>query len=140
MHSTIMVMLMYFEGFRSTAYKDQQGAWTIGYGHYLGYDLPEITEVTQAQALATLEEDILAAERDARRIMMEREIRSDRYLQPLIHMVFQLGYTSVTMFSHMLDAMRTDDRSTAAREAMDSTWRQQTPLRAGYVAGLITST
>ncbi|HEX5233752.1 MAG TPA: lysozyme [Silvibacterium sp.] len=48
-----------FEGDILTAYKDQRGVWTIGYGH-TAYIHPGMT-ITQQQAEALLEADIQAA-------------------------------------------------------------------------------
>lgn len=48
-----------FEGDVLTAYQDQRGVWTIGYGHTAGVH-PGQT-ITQQQAEAFLQQDILAA-------------------------------------------------------------------------------
>jgi lysozyme len=48
-----------FESFRSVAYQDQKGVWTIGYGHTAG--VKEGDTCTQAQADAFLEADAAAA-------------------------------------------------------------------------------
>lgn len=50
-----------FEGDILTAYKDQRGVWTIGYGH-TGYIHPGMT-ITQRQAEALLDADIQTAVR-----------------------------------------------------------------------------
>lgn len=50
-----------FEGDVLTAYQDQRGIWTIGYGHTAGV-APGQT-ITQEQAVAYLEDDIAAAAR-----------------------------------------------------------------------------
>jgi lysozyme len=49
-----------FEGLRLSAYQDQVGVWTIGYGH-TGPDVtPELT-ITQAQAEQLLQNDVASA-------------------------------------------------------------------------------
>lgn len=50
-----------FEGDVLTAYQDQRGVWTIGYGHTAGV-VPGET-ITQEQAVTFLEDDIAAAAR-----------------------------------------------------------------------------
>ena len=49
-----------FEGFRLTAYQDQVGVWTIGYGH-TGPDVSPGRMITIAQAQALLAQDISSA-------------------------------------------------------------------------------
>lgn len=49
-----------FEGFSPTAYKDQRGIWTIGYGHTQG--VVEGMVCTLVQADAYLEADLATAE------------------------------------------------------------------------------
>lgn len=49
-----------FEGCRLTAYQDQVGVWTIGYGH-TGKDVVAGLTITQDQANALLASDIAAA-------------------------------------------------------------------------------
>lgn len=50
-----------FEGIRLTAYQDQGGRWTIGYGHTLDVHLGDTC--TQGQAEAWLQQDMAWAER-----------------------------------------------------------------------------
>jgi lysozyme len=54
-------MIEGFEGLRLTAYQDQRGRWTIGYGH-TGTNVHEGMVWTQAQADIALENDLRAAE------------------------------------------------------------------------------
>jgi lysozyme len=49
-----------FEGCRLTAYQDQVGVWTIGYGH-TGGDVTAGLTITQDQAAALLMSDVAAA-------------------------------------------------------------------------------
>ncbi len=48
------------EGFRSSAYQDSVGVWTIGYGH-TGADVHSGLTITAAQAQALLASDVSAA-------------------------------------------------------------------------------
>ena len=49
-----------FEGCRLTAYQDQVGVWTIGYGH-TGPDVTSGLTITQAQAQILLAQDVRSA-------------------------------------------------------------------------------
>ena len=49
-----------FEGCRLTAYQDQVGVWTIGYGH-TGADVTAGLTITGAQAQALLSQDVSSA-------------------------------------------------------------------------------
>jgi lysozyme len=50
-----------FEGCRLTAYQDQSGIWTIGYGH-TGPDIVAGLTISQEQAQALLAQDLRSAE------------------------------------------------------------------------------
>lgn len=50
-----------FEGFSSTAYQDQGGVWTIGYGH-TGSDVYSGLQITETQAQIYLLNDVKEAE------------------------------------------------------------------------------
>src|SRR5579885_2922272 len=49
------------EGLRLTAYQDQGGVWTIGYGH-TGHDVHEGATITEAQAEDLLYRDVQSAQ------------------------------------------------------------------------------
>jgi lysozyme len=49
-------------------------------------------------------------------------------------MVYQLGPAGLFSFRRMLAALEARDRVTAAEEALESTWAEQTPERARRVA------
>ncbi|MBA4687234.1 MAG: glycoside hydrolase family protein [Candidatus Galacturonibacter soehngenii] len=56
-----------FEGYRSTAYKDAAGVWTIGYGHtgyvkFYGKNVCAGMTITKEQALELLKDDLSKAE------------------------------------------------------------------------------
>ena len=55
--STGLALLKQFEGCNLTAYQDQRGVWTIGYGH-TGPEVKEGLVSTQAQADAQLAADV----------------------------------------------------------------------------------
>jgi lysozyme len=53
-----------WEQFRSTAYRDQGGKWTIGYGHLIqpGEEYYQTAIITEEQALLLLQSDLAIAE------------------------------------------------------------------------------
>ena len=55
-----LAMTKQLEGLQLTAYQDQAGRWTIGYGH-AGPDVHAGLTITQAQAEQLLESDLAAA-------------------------------------------------------------------------------
>jgi lysozyme len=55
-----LALTQQFEGCRLTAYQDQVGVWTIGYGH-TGADVAAGLTITQDQAIALLASDVAAS-------------------------------------------------------------------------------
>lgn len=55
-----LALTQQFEGCRLTAYQDQVGVWTIGYGH-TGRDVTSGLTITQDQASALLASDVAGA-------------------------------------------------------------------------------
>jgi len=55
-----LALIKEFEGFRDTAYQDQAGIWSIGYGHTIGVSGGETC--TEAEATEWLSEDLATAE------------------------------------------------------------------------------
>ncbi len=56
-----------FEGLRLTAYQDDGGVWTVGYGHTDGVQPDE--EISQNQADAMLDHDLTWAEFEVQRVV-----------------------------------------------------------------------
>lgn len=77
-----------FEGLRLTAYKDQSGIWTIGYGH-IGPDVHAGLTITEAQADALLVSDIAHAAACVSRAVTT-SISQCRF-DALVDFVFNLG-------------------------------------------------
>lgn len=60
--------------------------------------------------------------------------------EALTEMAYQLGVDGVLGFRLMLGALERGDRHTAATEALDSGWHEQTPKRAERVAAQLRGT
>jgi len=76
------------EGCRLTAYQDQVGVWTIGYGH-TGADVVSGLTITQAQADALLVSDVAAAAAFVNQAVTV-PLQQDEF-DALVDFVFNLG-------------------------------------------------
>lgn len=77
-----------WEGCRLTAYQDQVGVWTIGYGH-TGADVTPGLAITQQQAEALLAKDVLTAARCVN-TMVKLQLTQCEF-DALVDFVFNLG-------------------------------------------------
>jgi lysozyme len=77
-----------FEGLRLTAYQDQTGLWTIGYGH-TGPDVHSRLTITEAQADTLLEADIAKAAACVHRAVTAP--LGQNHFDALVDFVFNLG-------------------------------------------------
>ena len=80
-----------FEGFKSVAYQDQVGVWTIGYGHTRGVCAG--MTCTDEQAEAWLLEDISIAEADVNRVVTSTITQGE--FDALVDFAFNLGNGSL---------------------------------------------
>jgi lysozyme len=124
------------EGLRLTAYQDQFGVWTVGYGH-TGPEVQQGLVWTQDQAKAALLGDIRYAVSRLDSALPWASGLNDARTRALLQMAFQLGIHGLLNFKHMLEALRQGLWDRAYSEAMDSDWARQTPARAQRVAGML---
>lgn len=82
-----------FEGCRLTAYQDQVGVWTIGYGHTGADVAPELT-ITQEQAEVLLAQDVGSAAACVNRVVAIQLSQSE--FDALVDFVFNLGSGAFT--------------------------------------------
>ena len=127
--------LKHDEGWRTAAYKDHLGYWTIGYGFLVdtrrGGGLPEpIGAIWLRYAIE---------ERWSQLVNMHPWVEDQpaNVRRALGNMAYQLGVAGLNKFQKMLAALQAGDRELAANEALDSTWATQTPARAKRVAALM---
>lgn len=64
---------------------------------------------------------------------------NDARLSALISMHIQLGPGGFRSFNKMIKAIKEEDWSTAAKEALDSVWHTQTPARAEEIGEMLRS-
>lgn len=90
-----------FEGLRLTAYQDQVGVWTIGYGH-TGSDVTPGLTITAAQAQTLLAQDVRSAAACVN-LAVAVEL-SQQEFDALVDFVFNLGtgaFKGSTMLRHL---------------------------------------
>lgn len=123
------------EGFRTEAYQDTEGVWTVGYGHNLeSNDVPRkycpFIYVSRSEGDKLLREDLAAARDDAERFPEFRMIPTIARRNVFIEMVFNLGASRLKGFKKMLRALHAGDYGKAADEMLDSKWATQVGRRA----------
>ncbi len=101
-----------FEGCVLTAYADQGGVWTIGYGH-TGPGVHAGLTVTQDQADAFLESDIAGSVACVNKLVTA-EISQNQF-DSLVDFVFNLGCASLAQ-STLLRSVNTGDLAGAATQ------------------------
>jgi len=77
-----------FEGCRLTAYQDQVGVWTIGYGH-TGPDVTPGLTITEEQSKALLAKDVCGAAASVNNLVTVK-LSQDEF-DALVDFVFNLG-------------------------------------------------
>lgn len=102
-----------FEGFRSAAYKDVGGIWTIGYGHTGGVRAGD--RVTRAQALELLRADVAVAEKAVRQLVTVA-INQNRF-DALVSFTFNVG-TGAFSRSNLLRKLNAGDYLGVPKELM----------------------
>jgi len=127
--------LIRHEGFVPHAYQDHLGFWTIGIGRLI--DERRGGGITRDEALFLFRADIKKVEFEMSRRVTYWDQLPGRKQQALINMGFQLGIDGLMRFRRMWAAIARRDWDTAAREALDSRWAQQTPGRAKEIADMI---
>ncbi|MGA8111866.1 MAG: lysozyme [Acidobacteriaceae bacterium] len=83
-----------FEGCRLTAYQDQVGVWTIGYGH-TGPEVVAGLTITQAQAETCLAADVQSAAACVNRLVAVQ--LNQQEFDALVDFVFNLGQGASTL-------------------------------------------
>ena len=105
-----LAMTKQLEGLQLTAYQDQAGRWTVGYGH-AGPDVHAGLTITQAQAEQLLESDLAAAVACVNRAVTSG-INQNQF-DALVDFVFNLGCGSL-LSSTLLRFVNAGDFTSAA--------------------------
>jgi lysozyme len=131
------------EGLRLSSYRCSMGHQTIGYGHNLQYDSPQLRSmlrhgITELQAERLLETDISKAIQVASGFVRSFDDLTDGRKRALVNMAFNLGY-GLYEFVKLKQAILASDWDSAAREVLDSRYAKQVGKRAERVAKLLKS-
>lgn len=123
------------EGWRPHVYIDTEGYQTIGYGFLVderrGGGMPrEVGEFWLARNVDGIIHDL------TRRLSWFAD-QPEAVQMALCNMAYQLGTAGLLQFERMLSALKSGDRATAAEEALNSRWAEQTPNRAERVARML---
>jgi len=101
-----------FEGCRLSAYQDQVGVWTIGYGH-TGPDVKPGINITNTQAEALLAQDVKRAESCVNNLVSVQLTQQE--FDALVDFIFNLG-TGAFSSSTMLRELNAGDFTGAAAQ------------------------
>lgn len=123
------------EGFKSSAYMDSQGLWTIGYGTLIDKRLNAGLTTEEGKYLYNNRRNIAISSCNDHFSWFPK--LSDARQRALVEMCYQLGISGLLKFINMLIAMQNYNFNDAAIAALDSEWAKQCPQRAARVAGMI---
>lgn len=127
----VRVSLRTSEGFRSAAYQDSKGFWTIGYGRLI--DARRGGGISQGEAEYMLANDVLSAEMACETMPAYLDLSPPRQAV-LIEMCFNLGVDGLRKFKRMFSALVHQDYAHAAAEMLDSQWAADVKDRAVRLA------
>ncbi len=119
------------EGIRLKPYRDSLNVLSIGIGRNL-----DDVGITEAEALALLDNDIARVYADLDRELAWWRGRPEWVQRGLGSMCFQLGITGLLGFKRMLACIHAGDYRGAQAEGAASLWAKQTPTRANRVIAL----
>ncbi len=127
----LKVRLRLEEGIRSFAYRDTVGKITIGIGRNLTDN-----GISTAEIEVLFQNDIERVIRELDSIFPDAKTFSEMQQIALLDMLFQLGKTRFLRFEKMIACIRIDLWEGAKREALDSKWAREFPIRAKSVTDL----
>src|SRR5262245_60682968 len=117
------------EGYSQTAYRDSEGFWTIGIGHYLGTE-KRILTLTSREVEAFYEADGADAGSAVLDLFPAITFAADARYRALVNMAFNLGQRRLSRFKRFIAAVNEPVWSVAAAEMMNSKWAAQVGQRA----------
>lgn len=123
------------EGFKPHVYPDTLGFATLGYGFLI--DSRRGAGIPKDVADYWLTYNIAEIRRELDQKLPWLQSQPKDVQDAIVLMSYQLGIEGVLGFKLMLASLQTNDRESAAINALNSTWHSQTPARAERVADLI---
>lgn len=115
------------EGFRSTAYQDTVGVWTLGYGstRMFGVPVKELDTCTTQHARVQLRADLYESIIDCHKLFPNWDQLDDVRQEVLVNMRYNLGAAGLGNFRNMRSALTALNFKRAAEEMVDSKWYTQ---------------
>ena len=123
------------EGNIPHAYPDDRGFLTIGIGRLI--DARKGGRLSPDEIMLLFTNDVANHTADIFKALPWAQTLNDGRQRALVNMCFQMGIQGVLQFHAMLASMEAGDFESAARQALESDWAEQTPNRAARVAELI---
>ncbi len=129
----ITSQLMRDEGFRSSAYQDSLGFWTIGTG--ICIDGKKGCGITAEENAVLLSHRLAAIQDEVAKQFPWTDALDPIRRGVLWNMAYQMGVGGLGQFRSMLSKLQVGDYSGASAEMLDSAWaRTQSPARAQRLA------
>ena len=118
------------EGFSFTAYKDQLGYLTIGYGHLILSNENHLTKtkLSRHKLEKIFIQDFKNTIKDYEK-HLKKKTSNKKDEELLIEMIFQIGVRGVLRFKKLLKNMKIKNKHLVCFEMMNSLWYKQTPKR-----------
>ena len=129
----ITSQLMRDEGFRSSAYKDSLGFWTIGSG--ICIDGSKGCGITSQENQMLLSNRLVAIQDEIAKQYPWTAALDPVRLGVLWNIAYEMGVNGLGQFRNMLAKLQVGDYAGASAAALDSAWaRTQSPARAQRLA------
>ena len=118
------------EGFRSIAYLDSLGNYTIGYGHLIKKNEAWLLKkkIPKKKLSEIFERDFNLAVNNYNKLYKKKSFQKD-IKEVFIEMIFQMGHKNQKKFAKMLEHIEKNNLFLAALEMKSSLWYNQTPKR-----------
>lgn len=120
------------EGFRSSAYQDSKGYWTIGIGRMVDKRLKGGISLEEAQVLLQNDLDRCASELNSKLPWWKNLSENRRYV--LLNMCFNLGITKLLGFKNTLAMIQQGNYDGAAKGMLNSKWATDVGKRANELS------
>ena len=143
---TVKDFLELNEGNENEPYKDSEGNWTVGIGHYIGKTLPDRFKnddgnpriLSDEEVQTLFEKDYKEHKEDASSLPMYNSL-DNKGKQALIDLTFNMGSEvfNENKWPKFFAALGNKDLKTASKELKNSKWYNQVNVRAPRVIKLI---
>lgn len=111
------------EGFRRKAYRDTEGYWTAGYGHFLDQSKDWTgVEFSTATIRTWLEQDIATAVSEAQKLPEWKALNTDARQNAVAELVFNMGLAKWKGFHHCRNSLELAHWLPAGAQLLDSAW------------------